>query len=128
MSKTLYRDPVNGKIGGVCAGVADYFGVEIWLVRILTVTAFLIGMGFFVLVAYLAAMLILEKMPPEEVQQTQHMRDHQVKQKPWQQGKTANDLLVDIDSEMKEMEQDVAKMEAYVTSSEFDLNRKFKQL
>lgn len=128
MSKTLYRDPVNGKIGGVCAGVADYFGMEVWLVRILTVTAFLIGLGFFVVVAYIAAMLILEKMPPEEAQKTYHNKEHQVKQKPWQQGKSASKLLADIDEEIKEMERGVAKMEAYVTSKEFELNRQFKKL
>ena len=32
--KTLFRDPKNGKLGGVCAGLAEYFGVEIWLMRI----------------------------------------------------------------------------------------------
>ncbi|WP_407332734.1 envelope stress response membrane protein PspC [Enterovibrio sp. 27052020O] len=128
MSKTLYRDPVNGKIGGVCAGIADYLGVEIWLVRIITVSAFLIGLGFFVIVAYIAATLILEKMPPEEAKKTHHFREHQVKQKPWQQGKSASHLLADIDQEMMQMEQGVAKMEAYVTSSEFDLNRQFKKL
>ncbi|MDD1794839.1 envelope stress response membrane protein PspC [Enterovibrio makurazakiensis] len=128
MSKTLYRDPVNGKLGGVCAGIADYFGVEIWLVRIITVSAFLIGLGFFVIVAYVAATLILEKMPPEEAKKTNHFREHQVKQKPWQQGKSASNLLADVDQEMMQMEQEVAKMEAYVTSSEFDLNRQFKKL
>jgi len=30
MHKTLYRDPVNGKLGGVCAGLAEYFGMETW--------------------------------------------------------------------------------------------------
>lgn len=128
MNKTLYRDPVNGKIGGVCAGVADYFGVEIWLVRILTVTAFLIGLGFFVIVAYIAAMLILEKMPPEEAKRTHQSKEHQMKQKPWQQGKSASALLADIDQEFDQMERSVAKMEAYVTSKEFELNRQFKKL
>ena len=128
MSKTLYRDPVNGKFGGVCAGVADYFGMEIWLVRILTVTAFLVGLGFFVIVAYVAAMLILEKMPPEEAKRTFHYKEHQVKQKPWQQGKSASQFLADIDTEMGQMERDVAKMEAYVTSKEYELNRQFKKL
>ena len=29
MDKKLYRDPQNGMIAGVCAGVAEYFGWEI---------------------------------------------------------------------------------------------------
>ena len=37
---SLYRDTENGRIAGVCAGIAEYFKIETWLVRILTVTAF----------------------------------------------------------------------------------------
>ena len=33
-TKQLYRDP-NGTIGGVCAGVAHYFDLNVALVRIL---------------------------------------------------------------------------------------------
>lgn len=47
MSKReLYRDPYNGKIAGVCAGLANYFGLEVWLVRILVITAALLGGTF----------------------------------------------------------------------------------
>ena len=28
MDKKLYRDPQNGMIAGVCAGVAEYFGCD----------------------------------------------------------------------------------------------------
>ena len=37
MSKHLYRDPQRGALGGVCAGLADYLGVEIWVVRLVAV-------------------------------------------------------------------------------------------
>jgi phage shock protein C len=36
----LYRDNVNRKVSGVCAGVAKHFGQEPWLVRVLTVACF----------------------------------------------------------------------------------------
>lgn len=29
--RELYRDHQNGKVAGVCAGLADYFGWEAWL-------------------------------------------------------------------------------------------------
>ncbi|MEZ8138402.1 PspC domain-containing protein, partial [Vibrio splendidus] len=43
MSRELYRDPINGKLSGVCAGLANYFGLEVWLVRILVISAALLG-------------------------------------------------------------------------------------
>ncbi len=39
-SRRLYRDPENSAIGGVCAGLAAYFGIEIWLMRLLWVIFF----------------------------------------------------------------------------------------
>ncbi len=63
----LFRDKKNGRIAGVCAGIADYFGIETWLVRILTVTAFLLAAGPFVLVAYVAAWFILDEKSSAQV-------------------------------------------------------------
>ena len=34
MDKKLYRDPRNGMIAGVCAGVAEYFGWDPTWVRL----------------------------------------------------------------------------------------------
>ena len=34
MDKKLYRDPQNGMIAGVCAGVAEYFGWDPTWVRV----------------------------------------------------------------------------------------------
>ncbi|SIN92272.1 envelope stress response membrane protein PspC [Salinivibrio sp. ES.052] len=129
MKGTLYRDPDNGRIAGVCAGLANHFGMETWLVRILTVSAFLLGFGFFVVVAYIAAVLILDKKPPEaSAEPTHSQQEHQVKQKPWQSGKSASQLIGDLDREFMQMEEKVTHMEAYVTSSAFNVDQAFKKL
>ena len=70
LHKELYRDPDKGRIGGVCAGVAEYFGLEVWLVRILTVTGFFLLAGPSVLVAYVAAWFILDKKPSSTMSKT----------------------------------------------------------
>lgn len=45
--KKLERDPVNRVIGGVCSGLAEYFCINISLIRVLFVMAFLfLGFGF----------------------------------------------------------------------------------
>jgi phage shock protein C len=33
-TKRLYRDESNKMLGGVCAGLAEYFGIDVTLVRI----------------------------------------------------------------------------------------------
>ena len=41
VNKRLERNPMNKVIGGVCSGLADYFGLDVALVRIAFVIAFL---------------------------------------------------------------------------------------
>lgn len=55
---TLYRHPTDKLVGGVCGGLADYFGFDPTLVRILWVVMTLVtsGGGF---LAYLALWLLL---------------------------------------------------------------------
>ena len=60
-SKTLVRSRNGRMLAGVCAGAADYFGVDVTLVRVLAVVLCLITGGAGVL-AYLAAWVII----PEE--------------------------------------------------------------
>lgn len=55
---TRFRlNKADGKLMGVCAGMADYFGVDVTLVRIAWVVATLLGVGSLILV-YLAIGLI----------------------------------------------------------------------
>jgi phage shock protein C len=52
-------DKSNGKVFGVCAGIADYFGIDAMLVRLGFVAAALLGFGAPVLI-YIAIALIAD--------------------------------------------------------------------
>lgn len=59
--KKLYRDPSNRMISGVCSGVAQYFNIDVSIVRILWVAAAFVGsLGFW---AYLIAAIVLPDRP-----------------------------------------------------------------
>ena len=60
--RLLYRDRENGIIMGVCAGVANYFGINVLGIRILALAALLL---FFVptLLVYVTAGLLLGDRP-----------------------------------------------------------------
>ena len=88
MSRELYRDPINGKLSGVCAGLANYFGLEVWLVRIMVISAALLGGSFLVILAYLAMTFMIEKQPRRYVDELKSKQEHTLKQKPWEQGQT----------------------------------------
>lgn len=52
-------DKANGKLMGVCSGIARYFDLDVTLVRVAWVIATLLGVGSLVLV-YLAIGLIAD--------------------------------------------------------------------
>ena len=126
--KTLYRDPHNGKLAGVCAGLAEYFTIEVWVIRLLVVSAFLFTAGFLVMLLYIAAALILDKMPEQREQQQSNYKSHNVKQKAWQPGLSAQQMLNNIDSELDQVNSNIERMEAYVTSASFSIDKQFKDL
>ena len=69
MKKTLYRSE-NKIIFGICGGVAEYFDIDVTLVRLGTVLT-LILTGFFpVGLFYVLALLIIPVRPTEVISNT----------------------------------------------------------
>lgn len=63
MTTPTYRRLTRGDdrwLGGVCSGVADYLGLDVTLVRLLTVIGTVLGLGTLVLV-YLVAWVLVPK-------------------------------------------------------------------
>lgn len=54
----IYKETLNKKVSGVCAGIARHFGMELWLVRLLTVIAFFM-FPVPIALAYLVAVVLL---------------------------------------------------------------------
>lgn len=44
--KKLYRDKAEGKVGGVCAGLSDYFKIDVTVLRVIAaILVFWYGTG-----------------------------------------------------------------------------------
>ena len=126
-TQPLYRDTENGKLCGVCAGLAAAFGAEVWLVRVLFVSLFFVTGFFLAILIYIIACLLLEKMPIKKQQQQSIYANHSMKTKPWQQGNTAEKLLENITAELDDIDNGLQKMENYVISFSYKMDREFKQ-
>ena len=61
MEKRLYKSNDNKMIDGVCAGIAEYFGIDPTLVR-LGAVAFC-ALGGSGILAYIVAMIIIPRKP-----------------------------------------------------------------
>lgn len=62
MEKRLYKSE-NKMICGVCAGIAEYFGIDPSLVRLITVFLLFAGVGSGLIAYIVAAVIIPEKNP-----------------------------------------------------------------
>ncbi|MCR9686078.1 envelope stress response membrane protein PspC [Vibrio antiquarius] len=127
-NRELYRDPVNGKISGVCAGIANYFGAEVWLIRIVVISAALLGGTFLVLLAYVAMAFMLEKQPVTYSENIRAQQEHTLKSKPWQKGQSPDQLLSVLERDFDSLDGKIRNMEAYVASDTYRVNREFSKL
>ncbi|NLW16867.1 MAG: PspC domain-containing protein [Firmicutes bacterium] len=63
MEKKLYRSRRDKSLAGVCGGLADYFGIDVTIIRLIWALAVLVyGTG---LLAYIVAAIIIPLEPEE---------------------------------------------------------------
>ena len=123
--RTLYRIPQQRKIAGVCAGVAEYFNLEPWLVRVATVSILVLGGYGMVIITYLVLWMILD-VKPWTAKDTH--KDIGVKKKVWQAGEPAGQALRDVCNRFQSLEHRLRALEQHVTSEQFELKRQFNNL
>lgn len=117
----LYRNPDRGLLTGVCAGVADYFGFEPMPVRFAAVLA---AIFFFVpvAIAYVVLSFVLRPRPPALFQSSEEEAF-------WRGVATAPDgTLQSLRRKFGDLEDRLRHMEGQVTSGDYDLHRKFRDL
>ncbi|NJC33654.1 phage shock protein C [Sphingomonas jejuensis] len=108
-----YLDKQNAKWKGVCAGIADYTGVDVTLVRVATVVLTLLSFGGGLpwgLVAYVLTAWIADNKPIGLYQSDEDRRFWQgVRQSPQRSTR-------EVSSRFRELDRRLADMEAHVTS------------
>lgn len=118
----FYRDKRNGKVMGVCAGIADYTGLDVSLVRIMVVGAVFMSGGSVLPLYFIAGFLANDK--PGEL-----VSENADDQRFWQ-GVRASPARTarDIRSRMREIDRRLADIEQYVTTENRSLANEIDQL
>ena len=75
-TKKLYRSRRDRMIGGVCAGLAEYFGLDVTLIRIIFLVSILFG-GTGILI-YLISIIVI----PENPEEKEHPSPRETERKP----------------------------------------------
>lgn len=118
---TLYRDKHNGKLMGVCAGIADYTGVNVLWVRFAAVASIFITGGPSI-IAYFIAGFLLNKKPP-------HLYRDESEQKYWQ-GVRQNPKRTarEIRANFRDIDRRLAAVETHYVSSNPRLTAEIERL
>jgi phage shock protein C len=117
----LWRDTDRGIVAGVCAGIADYLGIEPIIVRLGAVVGLVV---FFVptIIGYVILAVALRPKPPALYES----RDEEAF---WRGVNTAPaDTFQSLRHKFRDLEDRLRQMESQVTSNDFELHRKFRDL
>ena len=123
--RRLYRDADRAILGGVCAGLATYLGFNLKVTRFLCVIAFLCAFPFAV-VAYLAAVLVIPSSSSRIYDD--ELYDERRKQALREEILRAKPTVRDVRERYREMDERLARIERYVTSSRYELDEEFRRL
>ena len=114
----LYRDKENSVIAGVCAGIAEYAGFNRKAVRLVCILLILFPPFFmFMVISYLILAIVLP-VKPEGLFETEEQQEF------WRGVSTApSDVFGSLRHRFRELNRRLEKMEAHVTSREFEIDR-----
>src|SRR6056297_1677253 len=139
----LYRNKRQGMIAGVAAGLADYWDIAPWVVRLCWIGLFIFSGGMFAFSLYVAAWFLLAPRPrrrsPEgggeleyedvEVEMEYDERRHHYRpRKVFRYSDSSSVRLRRARERLDAAVRRVEDLESYVTSRRYRLNKEFSRL
>jgi phage shock protein C len=136
--RPFYRAVDNAVLGGVCAGIADYFGFNLRVLRFLAIIAFVVAMPMTV-IAYLAAVFLIparsgtspERVarPPRKTRKERKCERRQARREARRQQQAApSEAAAEVRDKCQSLDKRLAELEKYITSSRYQLDREIRNL
>lgn len=121
----LYRDTDRAVLGGVCAGLARYLGFNLKVTRFLAIIAFLCAMPFAVM-GYIAAVLLIPASSSRghDAATYEEIRKEELRE----EIRRAKPTVSEVRKRYESMDERLARIEKYVTSSRYNLDEEFRRL
>lgn len=119
--RRFVRSADKAVIGGVCAGMASYFGFNLKVTRCLAAISLFMAFPITILAYFAAVFLIPSKHDPERHPGHDPEFDQALRSSPRQ-------TMSDVRRKFQTLNGRLARLERYVTSSRFNLDQEFKKL
>lgn len=135
----LYRDRLNGKFLGVCTGIANFLNFDAWIIRVLWISM-TIFWSWIMIPAYFIMYFIMDERPPEasmdrgdDLNDSKHRRG--IRRTASSTSRSEYDELGSnhyrvgiVKRDIVRMEKKLSRLEAYMTSNRYELDREFRSL
>lgn len=118
----LYRNSEDGMVAGVCAGLADFFGFDVTLTRVVVA----IGMLIFqtLIIVYIILAIVVPKRPissDRDARPRNPYMEQRIKAEP-------HATLRSVRHRFKDLDHRLQRLEKHVTSKRYNLEREFEGL
>jgi len=141
----LYRNTREGKVAGVCAGLADHWDIAHWVIRLMFIGACLFT-GMLAIWVYIGAWVLMaprssrrtesggrvdeyDRYSDEDVEMEYDERRHDYRpKKVFRYSASGSERLKRARERMDAALRRVEDMESYVTSRQYNLNNEFSKL
>ena len=135
----MYRDADRAVVGGVCAGLANYFGLNRTVTRFLCIIAFLMAMPF-ALFAYIAAVCLIPAASYRDSQvvvesgrcwgrrRSRRRRRHRDEPQDVVDAPPPRPTVAEVREKYRMLDKRLAELEKQVTSPRFQLEQEFRKL
>jgi phage shock protein C len=108
-------------LGGVCAGIADYFGFNLRVTRLLAFIAFLVAMPMTLLIYFGVVLLVPSRRADARYDDYDPEFRKALRAEP-------RKTMSEVRRRFQSMESRLARLERYVTSARFNLDQEFRKL
>lgn len=119
--RRFYRNKDRAIVAGVCAGLADYFGFNLKVTRLLAFICLLMAMPMTLLVYFGTVFLVPAASDPGRSRRFDADFRQAMRSAP-------AETMGDVKRRYQSLDSRLARLERYVTSSRFNLDQEFRNL
>jgi phage shock protein C len=131
--KRLYKSRRNKKIAGVCGGLADYFEISSFWIRLAFILALFVFLGPFAVFAYIVAAIVMDKEPESAARsygayRSQGRAQEQYRNEQYRDAPLDKRDIRDCSDKFANLEKKLRRLEATITSKKFKLHSELNRI
>jgi phage shock protein C len=124
----LYRNPRRGMVFGVCAGLAEYFGFDVTVTRVIVAAGAFFALPIICVIYVLLGLLLPVRDQAGPQRDYDDPAEREVRSIQRQVRSSPHETLASVRYRFRDLDARLQRLEKYVTSNRYKLDREFQKL